>query len=201
MAHPRTTQDPWRRPRRFGHRRFFSIAHTQNLETRRDDSERTRFTENRSSQHHRGGEGGTDSIFLRSLTHLPHSLFQLFYLIIIMSGVPPSKDDPSDHTSPPGRASASGRSNQNTPSSSARSEADQRSILRHILTRGGGALEEAARQPGMPDRSQFPSQEAWLRAILKASLRPSDEAQDVFGQEDDRPDEQQDPSDRDRRTG
>uniref|UniRef100_A0A7S3PAB3 Uncharacterized protein n=1 Tax=Amphora coffeiformis TaxID=265554 RepID=A0A7S3PAB3_9STRA len=119
-----------------------------------------------------------------------------------MSGVPPSKDskdDPMDHISPPGRTS--GRSNQNTPSSSARSEAEQRSLLRHILTRGGNALEAAALQPGMPERSQFPSQEAWLRALLTASLRQTNEAQDVFGHDDDRHEEQQDPGDGDRQSG
>ena len=96
---------------------------------------------------------------------------------------PPWKDDPSsnDNISPPNRAG--GRSNNNTPGSSAQSE-EQRSLLRHILTRGSEALESAAAQPGMPERSDYPSHEAWLRALLTASLQQSDEARDVFGHDE-----------------
>ena len=33
----------------------------------------------------------------------------------------------------------------------------------------------------MPERSAYPSHEAWLRALLTASLQQSEEVQDVFG--------------------
>ena len=107
---------------------------------------------------------------------------------------PPWKDDPSDDVSPPGRSS--GRSNNNTPNSSSTRE-EQRSLLRHILSRGSDALESAASQPGMPERSQYPSHEAWLRALLTASLQQSDSAQDVFAEQEGGDNNQQNQSGRD----
>lgn len=107
-----------------------------------------------------------------------------------MSGQqPPPWKDPnnnSDNISPPNRAA--GRSNRNTPnSSSSGSTAEQRSLLRHIITRGSQALEAVATQPGMPERSAYPTHEAWLRAMLTASLQQSEQVQDIFGHSDEDP--------------
>lgn len=112
----------------------------------------------------------------------------------IMSGQqPPSwKNDPNsgddNNTSPPGRPS--GRSNNTTPNSASTPE-ERTNLLRHILSRGGEALESAAALPGMPERSQYPTHEAWLRALLTASLQQSDSAQDVFEQGDEGGDDNQ----------
>lgn len=96
-----------------------------------------------------------------------------------MPGGPPSKDD---NYSPPGRPT--GRSNNPTPSSSAQRDEQQRSLLRDIMSRRGErSLEQVAGQPGMPERADYPSHEAWLRALLAASLRQSDTAHDYFHRE------------------
>lgn len=53
--------------------------------------------------------------------------------------------------------------------------------MRQIISRSSEALEAAASQPGMPERSAYPTHEAWLRAMLTASLQQSEEVQDIFG--------------------
>lgn len=94
-----------------------------------------------------------------------------------MTGQPPSKEDQiSPYTN------ASGRSRNPTPASSAQSEEERRNLLRNIMAlQHNPALESVSRLSGMPERSDYPSHEAWLRALLTASLRQSEEAQQYFG--------------------
>lgn len=107
-----------------------------------------------------------------------------------MSGIPPSKGDPSDNLSPQGRAA--GRSNQNTPNS-AQTDEERRTLLRQILTQqGSNSLESVATQPGMPERSAYPSHEAWLQAVLTASLRQSNDIHQLFGHSETTQDNQDD---------
>lgn len=92
-----------------------------------------------------------------------------------MSGQPPSKDDQiSPHTG------AAGRSRNTTPAAN-ENEEQRRNVIRALT---GPALEAVARQPGMPERADYESQEDWLRALLTASLQVSDEAHVVLGHEE-----------------
>ena len=86
-----------------------------------------------------------------------------------MSGrPPPHKDD----YSPPGLTAAN-----ITP----RTEDERRDMIRNMMQRAGQALDQVSRQPGMPERAVYPSQDAWLRALLTSSLQQSAEVTDYFG--------------------
>lgn len=97
-----------------------------------------------------------------------------------MSGQPPSKDDQiSPYTG------ASGRSRDTTPESEQQNEEQRRNLFRNLVAlQNSPALDAVARQPGMPERSDYPSQEAWLRALLTASLQQTDATREYFGHED-----------------
>ena len=102
-----------------------------------------------------------------------------------MSGQPPPPPPPhkdNDNLSPPFRATA-GRQTPTTPSSSAqRDSQEQRGLIRYLLQRQNEqSLELIAYQPGLPQRSAFPSHEEWLQALITAALRQSDRTQRQFG--------------------
>ena len=96
-----------------------------------------------------------------------------------MSGQPPSKDDQiSPYTG------ASGRSRNTTPGSEQQNEEQRQNFFRNLVAlQNSPALDAVARQPGMPERSDYPSQEAWLRALLTASLQQTAETREYFGHE------------------
>lgn len=123
-------------------------------------------------------DGGRPAEYLVLFVPLLNKSFPL----TVMSGQPPSKND---QVSP--QARASGRSRNNTPaSSSVEREEQRRRLLTSIMElRNSPSLEAVARQPGMPDRTEYPSHEAWLRALFAAALRQSDETQEYFGHDDD----------------
>ena len=85
-----------------------------------------------------------------------------------MSGQPPQKDD----YSPPGRTASN-----ITP----HTEEERRNMIRNMMQRAGQALDQVSRQPGMPERADYPSQDAWLRALLTSSLQQSADVTDYFG--------------------
>ena len=100
--------------------------------------------------------------------------------------LPPGKDDDNHRQiSPPFRAP--GRSNPSSAESnpggnnSHGSDQQGRGLLRHILARGEQALANVTAQPGMPERSDYETHDAWLRALLTSSLQQSAEIQRVFG--------------------
>ena len=84
-----------------------------------------------------------------------------------MSGppLPPHKGDP-DHISPPGRVA--GRSRNPTP----QTEEERRNLLRNMMQRASESLDLVSNQPGMPQRADYDSHDAWLRALLTSSLQP-----------------------------
>ena len=94
-----------------------------------------------------------------------------------MANQPPSKDDPS----PPSRVA--GRSRRTTPAStSQQSEERRRNVVNSLMEiQGSQAFEEVSRLPNMPQRSEYPAHEAWMRAMLTSSLRQSDELSELFG--------------------
>eukprot|EP00977_Amphora_coffeiformis_P026252 scaffold25177_cov169-Amphora_coffeaeformis.AAC.3 len=85
---------------------------------------------------------------------------------------PPHKDD----YSPPGRTAAN-----ITP----QTEEERRDMVRNMMQRAGQALDQVSRQPGMPERADYLSQDAWLRALLTSSLQQSADVTDYFGHGED----------------
>lgn len=79
---------------------------------------------------------------------------------------PPHKGDDNDHISPPGRVA--GRSRNPTP----QSEEERRNLLRNMMQRASESLDLVSNQPGMPQRAEYDSHDAWLRALLASSLQP-----------------------------
>ena len=98
-----------------------------------------------------------------------------------MSGqLPPHKgdnnnNDHDDHFSPPGRVA--GRSNNPTPQST---EEERRNLIRSVMQQASASLDAVAAQPGMPQRADYPSHEAWLRALLTSSLQQSEDISRFF---------------------
>jgi hypothetical protein len=50
-----------------------------------------------------------------------------------------------------------------------------------LSSQGNESLERVSHQAGMPVRSDYPSHDTWLRAVLTASLQQSDSVRDMFG--------------------
>lgn len=95
---------------------------------------------------------------------------------------PPHKDE--DNLSP--AYTVTGARPNATPSSSAQQREEQRSLIRNMLGHHGReSLEVISRQPDMPQRSDFPSQEEWLRALITSALSQSDRVQLHFGHNED----------------
>ena len=80
--------------------------------------------------------------------------------------LPPHKGEPDDHISPPGRVA--GRSRNPTP----QTEEERRTLLRNMMQAVGDSLDLVSNQPGMPNRADYESHDAWLRALITSSLQP-----------------------------